>query len=181
MNIACSTRTMIHLFVLVGLVAALPGCAMTGYDSEFSCNKTQAGMPCTSARDVYKATSGAMNTNKPSDGAVHHTSVVLAPVSGHAQLTIPGMNGPKPVRTPARVMRIYIAPWVSESGALTMPSYMYTEIEPRKWTIGVQAQSMGSARSLYPLQIREREPSNQDADTSGRTRAGAPSPRSFTP
>lgn len=169
--------------VLVGLVVLLPGCAsLSGYDDDFSCSAQARGMPCSSAHEVYDATSGSLESiGQSQTHTVNHTSVVLAPVSNAARLTVPGINGPKPVRTPARVMRIYVAPWVSQSGALTMPSYLYTEIEPRRWTIGVQAQSMGRARHLYPLQIRKREPSNQDADTSGGTQAANSSLRSLTP
>lgn len=66
---------------------------------------------------------------------------------------LPGFRGAKPVRTPAQVMRIYIAPWVSTDGALTMAQYVFTEITPRTWTIGERAPAMGT-RHFYPLQVR---------------------------
>lgn len=41
-----------------------------------------------------------------------------------------------PVRSPATVMRIWIAPWIDKNDDLHLPSYLYTEVEPRKWSIG---------------------------------------------
>lgn len=41
-----------------------------------------------------------------------------------------------PIRTPATVMRIWIAPWIDKNDDLHVPSYLYTEVEARKWTIG---------------------------------------------
>lgn len=40
---------------------------------------------------------------------------------------------PVPVRTPAQVMRIWVAPYVDTNGDLQAPGYLYTEIEPRRW------------------------------------------------
>jgi conjugal transfer pilus assembly protein TraV len=59
-------------------------------------------------------------------------------------------KGTIPLRTPAKVMRIYIAPWESISGDLNVPSYVYTEIEPRRWMIGNKPIKVSS--TLKPLQ-----------------------------
>lgn len=40
---------------------------------------------------------------------------------------------PVPVRTPAMVMRIWVAPYEDLNGDLNAPGYVYTEIEPRRW------------------------------------------------
>ena len=42
-------------------------------------------------------------------------------------------NKPKPIRTPAKVMRMLIAPYEDKTGDLIVSSYMYSEIESRKW------------------------------------------------
>lgn len=39
-------------------------------------------------------------------------------------------------RTPARVMRILVHPWIDDSGDLNMGGYVLTEIEPRRWSVG---------------------------------------------
>lgn len=40
---------------------------------------------------------------------------------------------PVPVRTPAMVMRIWVASYEDVNGDLIAPGYVYTEIEPRRW------------------------------------------------
>ncbi|WP_440986229.1 TraV family lipoprotein (plasmid) [Xanthomonas sontii] len=42
-------------------------------------------------------------------------------------------------REPAKIMRIYVAPWQDEEGDLHMGGHIYTEVEPRKWRIGQRA------------------------------------------
>lgn len=44
----------------------------------------------------------------------------------------------KPVRLPPRVIRIWIAPWEDSDGDLHQPSYIYSEISPKKgrWLFG---------------------------------------------
>lgn len=42
----------------------------------------------------------------------------------------------RPVRQPATVMRIWIAPWVDKRDDLHFPSVIYTEIQPRRWAFG---------------------------------------------
>lgn len=42
----------------------------------------------------------------------------------------------RPVRTAARVMRIWVAPYEDAKGDLHAPGFVYTEIEPRRWAYG---------------------------------------------
>ncbi|MBG6083007.1 type IV conjugative transfer system lipoprotein TraV [Rubrivivax gelatinosus] len=44
----------------------------------------------------------------------------------------------RPVREPAQVMRIWIAPWIDKNDDLHYPSYLFTEVQPRRWTFGKQ-------------------------------------------
>ncbi|MGP9551950.1 MULTISPECIES: type IV conjugative transfer system lipoprotein TraV [Halomonas] len=57
---------------------------------------------------------------------------------------------PVPVRTPAQVMRVWVAPWENTSGDLVTTGYLYTEIEPRRWVLGTTPEAE-SQRSLSPL------------------------------
>jgi hypothetical protein len=59
-------------------------------------------------------------------------------------------------RLPAKVMRIWIAPWEDSRGDLHAPGYLYTEIEPRRWTIGGPAEPE-RVTLIRPLQIERRE------------------------
>lgn len=68
---------------------------------------------------------------------------------------LPQPEGPVPLREPALVMRVWVAPWEGANGDLNAPGYVYTEIAPRRWTIGVQADP-AAGRVITPLQIEER-------------------------
>lgn len=57
---------------------------------------------------------------------------------------------PVPVRTPAQVMRVWVAPWENTSGDLVTTGYLYTEIEPRRWVLGSTPEAE-SSRSFSPL------------------------------
>jgi conjugal transfer pilus assembly protein TraV len=60
---------------------------------------------------------------------------------------------------PAQVMRIWIAPWEDSRGDLHAPGYVYTEIEPRRWTLGAPAE-VERTTLIRPLQIERREAPN---------------------
>jgi conjugal transfer pilus assembly protein TraV len=53
---------------------------------------------------------------------------------------IPLVHKPIPVRTPAQVMRVWIAPWEDAKGVLHVGGYHFVEIEARRWTFGGQGQ-----------------------------------------
>ncbi len=42
---------------------------------------------------------------------------------------------PVPVRTPARILRIWVASYEDEKGDLHAPGLIYVEVEPRRWTV----------------------------------------------
>lgn len=67
---------------------------------------------------------------------------------------------PVPIRTPAEVMRIWIAPWEDKNGDLNTNGYVYTEIEPRRWVIG-KPNSVGT-QVLRPLQTIQNQSQNQN-------------------
>ncbi len=48
------------------------------------------------------------------------------------------LEGEKPIRLPPRVIRIWIAPWEDGDGDLHQPSYIYSEISPKRgrWLFG---------------------------------------------
>ena len=77
---------------------------------------------------------------------------------------------PLALRVPARVMRIWIAPWEDSRGDLHAPGYRYTEIEPRRWTLGGPADRDKEIR-IRPLQI-ERRDAQPNTSRSGRASHG---------
>ncbi|MDU7586428.1 MAG: type IV conjugative transfer system lipoprotein TraV [Acidovorax sp.] len=73
---------------------------------------------------------------------------------------------PIPIRTPAQVMRIWVAPWEDANGDLNTTGYIYSEIEPRRWVIGDAVEQ--SAPVLRPLQtIRQGDESRRDEPAAG--------------
>ena len=87
-----------------------------------------------------------------------------------------------PLRTPAVVLRIWMAPWEDTDGRLHVPGYTYAEIEPRRWSIGQDEPTGG--RRLQPLQtappLQAPAPPSQVQDNPPMVEAGAgqaPTPR----
>lgn len=132
-------------------VIGLAGCSTMGVgNSEFSCSKEKTGMPCASVDEVYSKTNGAnwrpapVNKDK-SANEIQRTATV-------SPMTAP--NFPAPVLEPAQVMRVWVAPWVDDNQSLHWPSYVFTEVTPRKWSFGNS--DFVRARQLVPLQIDRR-------------------------
>jgi conjugal transfer pilus assembly protein TraV len=92
-----------------------------------------------------------------------HTPAVAPPVTAPAQTppaqtppaSVPRTGEPLPLRTPAQVMRIWIAPWEDAAGNLHAPGAVFTDIEPRRWQIGLPA--LTETTALQPLQVERRE------------------------
>jgi conjugal transfer pilus assembly protein TraV len=59
----------------------------------------------------------------------------------------------KPIRLPPRVIRIWIAPWEDSDGDLHQPSYIYSEISPRRgrWLFG-EKETITTQPALRPME-----------------------------
>lgn len=68
-------------------------------------------------------------------------------------------------REPAKVMRIFFTPWEDEQGDLNMAGYVLSEVEPRKWTVGMPAPS--SSDSFVLLQAPGRDAAQEANPVSG--------------
>lgn len=141
-------------FTLLGLVLTLSGCG-----ANYNCKGLPEGVACQSARDVYNATNYAEYLGTNAEGKLYKagTPQQVASVSSVAS-AVQGYNpsGPIPVRTPEKLMQIWIGPWEDSQGALHMPTVIYTEIENRKWVIGER--TVDSQAKLSPLDVRTRTP-----------------------
>ncbi|MBD0037777.1 type IV conjugative transfer system lipoprotein TraV [Klebsiella pneumoniae] len=162
---------------MLGVGAALlilSGCSTfnIGKD-EYSCPGMPNGVQCMSARDVYAATNDG-NVPRPmkpeeveakaeADG--EGSSNVSANSSSSGDPVIDNYVAPSlpdrpiPIRTPAQVMRIWVAPWEDTNGDLIVTGYVYTEIEPRRWVIGDGTPQ--SEPVLRPLQTVQHEPKSE--------------------
>jgi len=64
-------------------------------------------------------------------------------LGGAGQSVLPSPEPGAVARLPAQVMRIWFAPWTDDRGDLHRPSYVYTEVDGRRWAIG------GDVRAAY--------------------------------
>lgn len=106
--------------------------------------------------EVYEATESSdyvktrAEENQTGANANKQSVPVVAKV-GSEQVAVPRIGQPVPIRTQAKVMRIWIAPWEDNDGDLHANGYIYTEIEQRKWNLGQPFNSPGTA--LSPLSV----------------------------
>ncbi|MBU2952238.1 type IV conjugative transfer system lipoprotein TraV [Marinobacter sp. F3R08] len=68
-------------------------------------------------------------------------------------------NKPVPIRTPAKVMRVWIAPWEDKNENLKVSSYVFTEIEKRKWMYDMRGVATG--QGIQPLQMMQQPQEEQ--------------------
>lgn len=162
---------------------ALGGCAIGS--SKFDCPGMPDGAVCKTPQQVYKATNNAdhlyadpnsvaqdADKTRPGTGvagAVAGTSDGRpggggsdAKASADASALLPRqllepVTQPMPVLEPAQTMRAWIAPWIDKRGDLHFPSLLFTEVTPRRWSIG---EAVGrTARILVPLGVETSDPS----------------------
>lgn len=72
-------------------------------------------------------------------------------------LLLPRSPDPIPLRMPAQVMRIWLAPWEDRQSDLHASGYVFTEIAPKTWTLAAGPDRFSQAL-LKPLQIEQRAP-----------------------
>lgn len=112
---------------------SLSGCVGLG-TSEYGCKGLPRGVQCQSAREVYAGTNIPAGMQVPG----YESQAALDVRDRWPQapwVNAPTLDAPEPIRAAPRVMRIYIFPYEDRDGDLNMPGYVYTEIEPRRWSI----------------------------------------------
>jgi conjugal transfer pilus assembly protein TraV len=165
-----SPRRLIRLVILGLTVLLSVGCA-----TQYGCKGMPDDPKCLSTTEAYQVTDKALpetsKSENPKSEAVK--AEAIAPFPRHARQPVPKIDDPTPIRTPAQVMRIWIAPWEDSDGDLMVSGYVYTELEPRRWMIGKSAPT--ASPSLIPLQIEQR-PSERplDRDQAGSENEGMP-------
>lgn len=157
--------------LLITVTLITTACSSIGHP-EYGCKGLPAGSKCMATRDLYKATHGGQITlngnaeidfqnkddsqrDKVIDPDVQEIKGRV-PVDPVIESFVTPMlpDKPVPVRTPAQVMRIWVASWEeTESGALITPGFIYTEIEPRRWVIGkTESAASSQGKLLKPLE-----------------------------
>ena len=173
MNIALlnGKKRILGLVTLMSALSLLQGCSMVLGDEEFSCPNAKNGMPCTSTWDMYEATNNGQkpkvrNSNTDDDDEDDEESAQKKqqqddngePKNGQSDFVLDNYvtarfpTEPIPVRTPPQVMRIWVAPYEDKEGDFIMSGYVYTEVSPRRWTLGVNSQDIHNQNVITPLQ-----------------------------
>ena len=157
------------------VVACLTGCGTVfPYNSSSTCPQIGEGV-CASAREVYTATNTKDSVDyrdvRPastnSGATVPAPAAVLLPapgiISGPTLPTSTGAESIIPLRTPSVVMRIWIAPWETETGDLVLSGYVFTELHERRWQVGNE--DVGAASSLRPVGTLSEDDASADPGT----------------
>lgn len=66
-------------------------------------------------------------------------------------LMVPATDKPIPIRTPAQIMRVWIAPWEDSRGVLHAGGYAFVEVESRRWSFG-EAQTTTEPVRFFSIQ-----------------------------
>jgi hypothetical protein len=103
---------------------------------------------CLSGCATTQDGSSVAATDPVEPDAQETTDVISDPV-------LPRPEGPVPIRLPAQVLRVWIAPWEDAHGDLHAPGYVYTEVVPRRWSLGEPAAATATQR-ITPLQVQHR-------------------------
>lgn len=156
----------LQLALLCLPIVLLGGCATT----KFQCPAPN-GIACMSAPGVYQLTnapgkagmaaasaqleSNAEHHHHSDDAVITTTDLSMGDPPAAARQTpvtpLPKPGDVIPLVEPARVMRIWIGPWQDADGNLHMASRVYTEIQPKHWSVGIDQPS--EPRNFYPLQV----------------------------
>ena len=147
-----SHRLSKHILIrlpLLGLTTLLS----TGCATQYGCKGMPDDPTCLSTTEAYQVTDKALPEPVKSDPVA---ATVSDSKPSNQAWPVPKIDDPPPIRTPAQVMRLWIAPWEDSEGDLMVSNYVYTELEPRRWMIGKSAPTMSP--SLIPLQIEHRPP-----------------------
>lgn len=153
------------VLMTVACAAALGGCAAMGND-DFSCSGPTPGVACLPATEVYEITSDpelyeAVRVELEAAAAsgeefnameiVNRVKATYQPPVEVSKAMAGPVKQPLPVLQPAHVIRIWFDAWVDEKSDLHMPGYVFTEITPRRWSLGDPAVS--EAQVLAPVQV----------------------------
>lgn len=113
------------------LVPIIQGCSLFGVgEAEYACPEPGKGV-CKSARQVYQDTDSPPSENLSPTPAKNYSEPDLRLVTPEAA----------PNRTPAQILRIWIAPWVDKQGNWHSGGVVMTDITPRDWQSAIPVYS----------------------------------------
>ncbi|NHZ99058.1 TraV family lipoprotein [Massilia sp. CCM 8734] len=161
-----------RLITLAAAVSFISGCgSITGFTdsgSKFAC-KAPNGVTCTSVSGVY---ANAQQGNLPAlQTGTRPTMASYAMPTGGAALPLAAAG--MPIRSQARVLRIWVAPWRDDEDTLHDQNYMYVMVDQGKWLVERSREStvrktMTRLRPLgQPRAASAAQPSNEQSASAG--------------
>ncbi|MCG7878162.1 MAG: TraV family lipoprotein [Candidatus Thiodiazotropha endolucinida] len=128
--------------------------------TDYSCDAPD-GTLCISTYNIYSETHGGndpyIQQNEKEIVNENQDDIIKEYISAN----IP--NKSIPIRTPSKVMRIWIAPWEdTKSGAFIASGYLYTEIEKRTWVLS-NHQNDNIHKLFTPLNTERRNTDDQSS------------------
>ena len=139
------------VFITIALTQIVGCSALSVGEENFSCSGMPGVTMCGSASQVYERTEGEYQPSPAKLLVEEDGETKVIPLnndekvnisSGYdekvtsSNIKIPIKDDVTPIRTPAEVMRIWVAPWEDTNGNLHVTGLVYTEVEKRRWTIG---------------------------------------------
>ena len=119
------------LLLAISLVPIIQGCSLFGVEeAEYACPEPGKGV-CKSARQIYKNTDSPPTENLITPHPQIHSEPDLRLITPEAV----------PNRTPAQILRIWIAPWVDKQGNWHSGGVVMTDIAPRDWQSAIPVYS----------------------------------------
>ena len=151
-----------RLLALTVVAGGLAGCAVGS--GRFSCPGMPQGVRCANVTEIYELTNTVDRIEATAEDplgddteeaaearAAQRRRAEAASAAGPSPaspqpnpnacaragwMQPPRVNRPTPVRTPAQVMRVWMAPWEDTRGVLHVGGYHFVEVVARRWTIG---------------------------------------------
>jgi len=150
MNLYQNSKNVLALSAVAMLFTGCAAALNPVGESSFSCPGMPQGVTCKTPKAVYKSTQGILpnaESDMPMAGTVSQDmtrSAQKKPVKKTTKQTRDAdqliqakpLKVALPVRTSSQVMRIWVAPWIDKNDDLHVPSFLYTEINARKWNVG---------------------------------------------
>lgn len=170
------------------------GCAGTlsgvGGSSEYSC-KAQPGVHCESISGTYQnALRGNLPAQRPSParapapeskdpGEARAQMVALArPAAASPAPGLPSQIGPKPLRSSARILRMWFKPWEDADHDLFDQGYIYIQVDGGRWMMDhVQRRAREEFAAVRPPRaLRGASTATDSAGAAGPAGASVPVP-----
>jgi conjugal transfer pilus assembly protein TraV len=142
------------------------GCSsmLSGLDAktEFHCS-APVGIPCQSitATNHQLNTGGMAQTQAKEDEEKRPVATVPVYVETPAKISPKGLATPNtgvPLRSPERILRVWVAPFEDRDGTLYDQRYMYVMVEAGRWMIEANRVALRERfQVIRPLQSQQRE------------------------